>query len=144
MPNESLHTILSKYWELCSSKLPKGFGKYFGDEKEPKKPDGPSDKKKPDESRSPIEGMDKDFKDLEKKIEQLFFKERTKSSDGGGKGGSTSNDNGAYYKGGFLAATVIAAGFMYYANYAQTEISWKEFVRYVKRPNHFHISHLIR
>lgn len=135
MPNASLHSILTKYWELFSSKPPGGFGKFYDQDSAPKKTDGAS--KKPDENSSdpPKEMLGKDFKEFEEKIDRMFFKEKTKSSDGGGGGGKGrpfgGDDNrGTYYIGGFVAATAISLAIMYYTYYAQSEISCKEFIRF--------------
>lgn len=130
VPNASLHSLLAKYLDWFSSK-PKGFGKFFGDEPPKsgsKKPDEPTRKLPEDASNS------KDFKEFEKKIENLFFKEKAKSTNGGGKGRPIDggDDKGTYYKAGFIAATAIALGIMYYTYYAQTEISWKEFIGWVR------------
>lgn len=134
VPNASLHSILIKYLELFSSKAPKGFGKFFGeDEKPQKETETPKKAATGEKSAKPSqETLEKDFKDFEKKIERLFFKEKAKSSDGGGGGKGRpiggGDDTGTYYTAGFIVATAIALGIMYYSYYAQTEISWKEFI----------------
>lgn len=116
---------------MFSSKAPKGFGKFFGEDDKPKNPSDAS-KKQPDETSGhpKSESLEKDFKEFEKKIDRLFFKEKAKSSDGGGKGRPIGggDDKGTYYTAGFIAATAVAIGIMYYSYYSQTEISWKEFI----------------
>lgn len=133
MPNASLHSLFTKYWELFSSKKPKGFGKFYDQDSEPKKADDAS--KKPDDKdiRPQKEMLEKEFKEFEKKIDRMFFKEKTKSGDGGGGKGRPiggGEDSGKYYMSGFVAATVITLGIMYYSYYLRTEISWKEFIRF--------------
>lgn len=133
VPSASLHSLLTKYLELFSSKPPKGFGKFYGEDNKPKNPSDPL--KKPSDEKRPIdtESLDKEFKKFEKKIDRLFFKEKAKSSDGdSGKGRPIGggDDKGTYYTAGFIAASAIVFGIMYYSYYAQTEISWKEFTGY--------------
>lgn len=126
-PNASLHSLLTKYLGWFSSK-PKGFGKYFGEEpsKEESKKSDESTKKQ----RNEADGSD--FKEFEKKIESLFFKEKARSTNGGRKGrpihGGDGEDKGTYYTAGAIAATAIALGIMYYSYYARSEISWKDFI----------------
>lgn len=142
MPNASLHSLLTKYWELFSSKGPKGFGKYFDEDPKSKKPDDVS-KKADEKSGTPSrEMLEKEFKEFENKIDRIFFKEKTKSSNGGGGGKGRpiggGDDRGMYYAAGSVAAAAIVFGIMYYSYYANTEISWKEFVRFeMFKESHF-------
>lgn len=132
VPNASLHSLLTKYWELFSSKAPKGFGKFFGEEEKSKKSNDASKKQSEDTSgHSQHQTLEKEFKDFEKKIDRLFFKEKTKSSDGGGGKGRPiggGDDKSTYYAAGFVGATAIVLAIVYYTYYAQSEISWKEFI----------------
>lgn len=130
MPNASVHSLLSKYWELFSSKAPKGFGKFYGEDDKSKKPNDPPKKQSSDKELE--QTLDKEFNDFEKKIDRLFFKEKAKSTNGGGNGKGRpigGGDNGSkYFLAGLGAFALIGLGTMYYSYYAQTEISWKEFI----------------
>lgn len=123
-------------WHAFSEKVPKGFGKFFGEEgaksnknetdkkteEETTKRDDDSEKPKPKPS---VPKTDDVFD-----IKNLFFKERAKSS-GGGSGkpiGGDDNDREKMFSFAMLGAALLFGSIAYYS-YAYKEINWKEFTK---------------
>lgn len=121
--------FLNKYLSLFAEKPPKSFGKYAEGSKSSENVSKPSAAEQKTKSSSDTK---KDGLDLEKVVEQLFFKEKAKSS-GGGSGRPIGGSEGDGAKGklftiGMIGAAVLFATVTYYT-YAYQEINWKEFTR---------------
>lgn len=129
--------VLLNNWLAFSEKVPKGFGKYFG-EAEAKSKRSETDTQKKDDESVKRDDVDENTKpeprantpDDTFDIKNLFFKENAKSS-GGGSGkpiGGDDNNKEKIFSVAMLGAALLFGGIAYYS-YAYKEVNWKEFTK---------------
>lgn len=119
--------MLNKYWPLFSSNPPKGFGKFFGEEK-PKKnpPTVDSDKQPPPSTSTENEKPKESGTDNKPPFEFKYSFGGGAGQDGkksGPKGGGGEREK--WFTTGMIASALTIAAISYY-NYSYEEISWKD------------------
>lgn len=116
---------MDQSWHLLKKNSPKGFGKFFEDDKKPPPKSESDDKKPPPEKPKPSKSAQDDKKPSDKRPKPKDYKFAFEFGLGSG---SPADYKGTAYTAAMIATAVLIATYSYY-NSKYQEISWKDFTK---------------